>query len=62
MGTKTRTLPIWAKIVNFDPFSNFPLFAIISAIWNSTTMKFGLNDSFYTPSDMKKLDFQNSDC
>ena len=53
-------LPIGSS-VNFDPFSIFPLFAIISAILNDRIMKFGHTGSVYAPSDMEKLFFQNFD-
>ena len=55
-----RYLPIGSS-VNFDPFSIFPLFAIISAILNDRTMKSGHTSSFYALSDMEKSYFQNFD-
>ena len=53
-------LPIGSS-VNFDPFSIFPLFAIISTILNDRIMKFGHTGSVYVPSDMEILLFQNFD-
>ena len=44
--------------VNFDPFSIFPLFAIISAILNDKTMKFGHTGPLYAPSDMEHCLFE----
>ncbi len=55
-----RYLPIGSS-VNFDPFSIFPLFAIISAILNDRIMKFGHTASLYSLSDMEKLFFRNYD-
>ena len=55
-----RYLPIGSS-VNFDPFSIFPLFAIISAILNDKTVKFRHTGPLYAPSDMETLFFQNCD-